>query len=78
MIDESIQSATRSAGLPGVLRLTAGLAIVALAVLAALVVLNVVPLQQVTPYGRQIVLLALIAGLAATGIAGLMRWGRRS
>src|SRR5215207_2617813 len=32
VIDESIQSATRSAGLPGVLRLTAGLAIVALAV----------------------------------------------
>ena len=78
MKDEPIQSVTTSAGLPGVLRLTAGLTIVALAVLAALVVLNVVPLEQVTTYGQQIVLLALIAGLAATGIAGLMRWGRRS
>jgi hypothetical protein len=66
-----------SAGLPGVLRLTAGLTILALATLAALVVLDAVPLEQVTPYGRRILLLALIVGLAASGIAGLVRWGRR-
>ncbi|HET6836433.1 MAG TPA: hypothetical protein VFH24_00250 [Gemmatimonadales bacterium] len=67
-----------STGLPGILRLTAGLAIVALATLAALVVLDVVPREQVAPYGRRILLLALIVGLAAAGIAGLVRWGRRS
>jgi hypothetical protein len=71
------QPDSSSAGLPGVLRLTAGLAIVALATLAALVVLDVVPREQVAPYGRRIVLLTLIVGLAAAGIAGLVRWGRR-
>jgi hypothetical protein len=67
-----------SAGLPGVLRLTAGLAIIALATLAALVVLDVIPREQVAPYGRRIVLLALIVVLAAAGIGGLVRWGQRS
>jgi hypothetical protein len=75
--NEPVQVASTSAGLPGVLRLTAGLTIISLAVLAALVVLEVVPLEQVTPYGRRIVLLELIVGLAAAGIAGLIRWGRR-
>ena len=72
------QPQNTSAGLPGVLRLTAGLAILALAALAALVVLDLIPLEQVAPYGRRIVLLALIVGLAAAGIAGLVHWGRRS
>jgi hypothetical protein len=72
-----IESSQSSAGLPGVLRLTAGLAIVALAVLAALVVLDVMPREQLTSYGRRILLLALIVGLAAAGISGLVRWGRR-
>ena len=76
MKNETIPSVPVSAGLPGVLRLTAGLAIIALAILAALVVLEVVPREQVASYGRRIVLLALIMGLAATGIAGLIRWGR--
>ena len=67
-----------SAGLSGVLRLTAGLAILALAVLASLVVLDVVPRDQVAPYGRRIVLLAIIVGLAAAGIAGLVQLGRRT
>jgi hypothetical protein len=66
-----------SAGLPGVLRLTAGLAIIALAVLAAMAVLDVLPREQITSYGRRILLLALIVALAAAGIAGLVRWGRR-
>ena len=67
-----------SAGLPGFLRLTAGLAILALATLAALVVLDIVPREQVAPVGRRILLLALIVSLAAAGIAGLVRWGRRA
>jgi multisubunit Na+/H+ antiporter MnhB subunit len=66
-----------SAGLPGVLRLTAGLAVIALAVLAALVVLEVLPSEQLARYGTRILLLALIVGLASLGIAGLVRWGRR-
>jgi hypothetical protein len=77
MKDNPIEPTENSSGLPGVLRLTAGLAIVALAVLAALAVLDVLPREQVTSYGRKILLLALIAGLASAGIAGLVRWGRR-
>jgi thiamine transporter ThiT len=73
-----IQPSESSSGLPGVLRLTAGLAIVALAILAALAVLDLLPREQVTSYGRRILLLALIVGLAAGGIAGLVRWGRSS
>jgi hypothetical protein len=78
MQGDPIPPAHRSAGLPGFLRLTAGLAILALAGLAALAVLDVLPREQVASYGRRILLLALIAGLAAAGIAGLMHWGRRS
>ena len=78
MKNESIQSSPSSAGLPGILRLTAGLAIIALATLAGLVVLDIVPQEHVAPVSRRILLLTLIVGLAATGIAGLVRWGRRS
>ena len=77
MKNQPIDRASDSAGLPGVLRLTAGLAIVGLATLAALVVLEIVPREQIAPYGRRIILLTLIVGLAATGIGGLVRWGRR-
>jgi hypothetical protein len=72
-----IERTDTSAGLPGVLRLTAGLAIVALATVAALAVLDVLPREQITTYGRRVLLLALIVALAAAGIAGLVRWGRR-
>lgn len=77
MKGDPIQPGPGSAGLPGVLRLTAGLAIVALAVLAALVVVDVVPREQLAAYGTRILLLALIAILASVGIAGLVHWGRR-
>jgi hypothetical protein len=77
MKGDPIQPGPSSAGLPGVLRLTAGLAIVALAVLAALAVLDVLPREQVESYGRRILLLAFIVALAAAGIAGLVHWGRR-
>jgi hypothetical protein len=75
--NQAIPQVSDSAGLPGVLRLTAGLAIIALATLAALVVLEIVPRAQLAPYGRRIILLTVIVGLAATGIGGLVRWGRR-
>jgi hypothetical protein len=77
MKSNPVEPGPASAGLPGVLRLTAGVAILALAALAALVVLDVVPRDQLAPYGRRILLLALIAALASLGIAGLVRWGRR-
>lgn len=74
---DPIEPGPGSAGLPGVLRLTAGLAILALAALAALVVLDIVPRDQLAPYGRRILLLAAIAALASLGIAGLARRSRR-
>ena len=77
MKSDPVQPGPSSAGLAGVLRLTAGLAILALAVLAALVVVDVVPREQLTNYGTRILLLALIAILASVGIAGLLGRGRR-
>jgi hypothetical protein len=77
MKDNPIEPGHSSAGLLGMLRLTAGLAIIALAVLAAMAVLDVLPREQITSYGRRILLLALIVALAAAGIAGLVHWGRR-
>jgi hypothetical protein len=77
MKSDPIEPGPSSAGLPGILRLTAGLAILALAVLAGLVVLDVVPHDQLVPYGRRILLLTLIGALASLGIAGLVRWGQR-
>jgi hypothetical protein len=59
MKGDPIEPGHSSAGLPGVLRFTAGFAILALAVLAALAVLDVLPREQ----------------LASAGIAGLVRWG---
>jgi hypothetical protein len=77
MKNQPTQLTPSSAGLPGILRLTAGLVIIALAALASLVVLEIVPLEQVVPHGRRIVLLAIIVALTAAGIAGLVQWGRR-
>jgi hypothetical protein len=77
MKSDPIEPGPSSAGLPGVLRLTAGLAVIALAILAALVVLEVLPREHLAAYGTRILLLALIVGLASIGIAGLVRWGRR-
>jgi hypothetical protein len=74
---EPIEQGPNSAGLAGVLRLTAGMAILALAVLAALVVLDVMPREQLTSVGRRILLLALIIGLASAAIAGLVGFGRK-
>jgi hypothetical protein len=75
---DPIEPGHTSGGQPGVLRLTAGLAILALAILAAMAVLDVLPREQLASYGKRIFLLALITALAAAGIAGLVRWGRRT
>lgn len=71
MKPDPIPPVSGSAGFPGVLRLTAGLAVLALAVLAALVVLDVVPREQLAPVGRRILLLTLIVVLTSAAIAGL-------
>jgi hypothetical protein len=67
-----------SAGLPGVLRLTAGLAVLALAVLSGLVVLDVLPREQLATIGRRILLLSLITALASAAIAVLVSGGRKN
>jgi hypothetical protein len=67
-----------SAGLPGVLRLTAGLAVLALAVLSGLVVLDVLPREQLATIGRRILLLSLITALASAAIAVLVSGGRQN
>ena len=71
MKTDPISAEPSSAGLPGVLRLTAGLAVLALAGLAGLVVLDVVPRDQLAPVGRRIVMLTVIVALASAAIAGL-------
>jgi hypothetical protein len=76
MSEQPIRAGRSSAGLGGILRLTAGLTVIALAILASLVVLEIVTFEQMLPQGQQIVLLALIAALASAAIAGLVRWGR--
>lgn len=78
MTPDSHPPVSGSAGLPGVLRLTAGLAVLALAGLAGLVVLDVVPRDQLAPVGRRIVLLTMIVVLASAAIAGLAGSGRKS
>lgn len=77
MKPDPIPPVSGSAGLSGVLRLTAGLAVLALAVLAGLVVLDVVPSEQLAPVGRRIVLLTVIVALASAAIAGLAGSGRK-
>lgn len=69
---------SQSAGLLGVLRLTAGLAVLALAVLSGLVVLEILPREALTTTGRKILLLSLIAALASAAIAGLVGGGRKN
>jgi len=63
-------------GLGGTLRSIGVLAVLALAGLAALVVLDVIPREQLAEWGTKIGLLAAIAVAAAGGIAALMG-GRR-
>jgi hypothetical protein len=71
MKGDSLPPGPNSAGLSGILRLTAGLAVLALAVLAGMVVLDLVPQDQLAPVGRRIILLTVIVALASAAIAGL-------
>jgi hypothetical protein len=73
-----IDRGAQSAGLPGVLRLTAGLAVLALAVLSGMVVLDVLPREQLATIGRRILLLSLIMALASAAIAVLVGGGRKN
>ena len=73
-----VDRTSQSAGLPGVLRLTAGLAVLALAVLSGLVVLDVLPREQLATIGRRILLLSLITALASAAIAVLVSGGRKN
>jgi hypothetical protein len=77
MKGDGMDAGESSAGLPGVLRLTAGFAILALAVLAGLVVLDVVPREQLAPVGTRICLLFLIVALASAAVAGLVGGARK-
>jgi len=73
-----LDRSSQSAGLPGVLRLTAGLAVLALAVLSGLVVLDLLPREQLATMGRRILLLSLIVALASAAIAVLVGGGRKN
>ena len=77
MKGDGMDAGEGSAGLPEVLRLTAGFAILALAVLAGLVVLDVVPREQLAPVGTRICLLFLIVALASAAVAGLVGGARK-
>ena len=77
MPSEPTEREQPSAGLPGVLRLVAGLAILALALIAAMVVVGALTREQLADYGTRVVLLAGIAALAAGGIAALVGWRPR-
>ena len=73
-----VDRTSQSAGLPGVLRLTAGLAVLALAVLSGLVVVDVLPREQLATIGRRILLLSIITALASAAIAVLVSGGRKN
>jgi hypothetical protein len=73
-----IDRSSHSSGLPGVLRLTAALAVLALAVLSGMVVLDVLPREQLATIGRRILLLSLIMALASAAIAVLVGGNRKN
>ncbi|MGE0352869.1 MAG: hypothetical protein AB7I33_00025 [Gemmatimonadales bacterium] len=75
---DPIKQGPPSSGLAGVLRLTAGLVILGLALLAILVVLDVVPLGTLTKSGGRIVMIGLIIAVTSVGIAALVGAGKRS
>lgn len=67
---------TPNTGLSGTLKLVAMFAVLALATLAGLLVLEVIPRAAFTELLGKTVLLALIAALAVFAIGMLMRSGR--
>jgi hypothetical protein len=61
--------------LPSLIRLAAALAVAILGLLAALVVLDVIPREQLTTLGRKVVLLLGIFCVVALVVAVLLRSG---
>jgi hypothetical protein len=68
---------TNRSGLAGALKLIGMLAIVLLALLGALVVLDVIPRDALGELATKILLVACIFGLASAALAFLMRSGKR-
>ena len=64
-------------GLAGTLKLFAALAVVALAILASLVVLGVIPRETFADAGIKLVSLAAIAGLTSVVLWALLKIGQR-
>ena len=66
-----------SSGIAGSLKLIAGLCVLALAGLAALLVLKVIPGEMFQEWITKMGLLALIAALATVALGVLTKMGRR-
>ena len=75
-MNESPSPSTGS-GIAGSLKVIAGLCILVLAVLAALLVLKAIPQEMFQEWITKIGLLALIAALATVAIGALTKIGRR-
>lgn len=71
------ESQSRSSGLSGSLRVIAGMAILALAVLASLLVLDVIPHSMFSDLAGKILLLVLVVALATAALWVVVRLGKR-
>ena len=72
------QPTTESGGLPSVLRLIAGITIVLVALVAILVVTDIISRDQLGELAGKIIVIGAILALAATGVALLVRWGKKN
>ena len=77
MTQDPAQTGTNRSGLGGVLKLTAIIAMVLLALLGVLVVLDVIPRDSLGELATKILLVACIFGLASAALAFLMHSGKR-
>ena len=73
MIASSNDSAASSSGLVPVLRVTAALGVLAVAILGVLLVLEIIPRAQFGEYLTKSLLVTLIAGLAIAAISYITR-----
>jgi|GEM_PF-4482296 len=71
------ESQPRSSGLAGSLKVIAGMAIVALAGLASLFVLDVIPHSMFNELAGKILLLVLVIALATAALWVVVRLGKR-
>jgi len=77
MIEGPDDSGNARSGLVNVLKLIGAIAILVLALLGVLVVLDVVPREALGELATKIVLVACIFGLASAALALLMRPGKQ-